>query len=56
MVIFGELLLLLATLIFIVVGFMTSLIVGLIVTGMSFLIWGVMILKVSTTPPKDGGD
>lgn len=48
MVKLGELLLLIGTILFITVGFMVEIKVGMVISGILSIIWGVLILKLAS--------
>ena len=56
MVLFGELLLVIGTILMIVPCYMVGLEIGLLVTGVAVIIWGMILLKLASIHPTGRGD
>lgn len=56
MIIFGELLLVIGTILMIVPCYMVGLEIGLLVTGVAVIIWGMILLKLASIRPTERGD
>lgn len=56
MIIFGELLLVIGTILMIVPCYMVGLEIGLLVTGVAVIIWGMILLKLASIHPTERGD
>ena len=56
MIIFGELLLVIGTILMIVPCYMVGLEIGLLVTGIAVIIWGIILLKLASIHQVGRGD
>lgn len=56
MIIFGELLLVIGTILMIVPCYMVGLEIGLLVTGVAVIIWGMILLKLASIHQAGRGD
>lgn len=56
MIIFGELLLVIGTILMIIPCYMVGLEIGLLVTGIAVIIWGMILLKLASIRQTGRGD
>ena len=56
MIVFGELLLVIGTILMIIPCYMVGLEIGLLVTGVAVIIWGMILLKLASIYQTGRGD